>query len=164
MVRYVDYTSKYGLGFLLNTGGAGVYFNDSTKIVISPNGLKFQYSERMRKEKGSSSSEHAIQTLHELKTKGRKIAVLGDMLELGEISPIRCRNASSSAFARLLGYQSRDLRFSGSPANFHKSLRQILPASSVATRDPRSISSDGTSVIALLQSPAAAPFVARFES
>ena len=24
--RYVDYTSKYGLGFLLNTGSAGVYF------------------------------------------------------------------------------------------------------------------------------------------
>ena len=30
--------------------------------------------------------EHAIQTLHELKTKGRKIAVLGDMLELGQFS------------------------------------------------------------------------------
>ena len=32
VVRYVDYTSKYGLGFLLNTGSAGVYFNDSTKV------------------------------------------------------------------------------------------------------------------------------------
>ncbi len=30
--------------------------------------------------------EHAIQTLHELKTKGKKIAVLGDMLELGQFS------------------------------------------------------------------------------
>ena len=28
VTRYVDYTSKYGLGFLLNDGGAGVYFND----------------------------------------------------------------------------------------------------------------------------------------
>eukprot|EP01032_Pedospumella_encystans_P018690 gene18690-21269_t len=35
VVRYVDYTSKYGLGFLFNTGSAGVYFNDSTKIVLS---------------------------------------------------------------------------------------------------------------------------------
>lgn len=62
VVRYVDYTSKYGLGFLLNTGSAGVYFNDSTKIVISPDGLVFQYSERRRKEKGSSALEHTIQT------------------------------------------------------------------------------------------------------
>ena len=60
--RYVDYTSKYGLGFLLNTGSAGVYFNDSTKIVVSPDGNIFQYSERKKKEKGSSSSEHNIQT------------------------------------------------------------------------------------------------------
>ena len=60
--RYVDYTSKYGLGFLLNTGSAGVYFNDSTKIVVSPDGLIFQYSERKKKEKGSSASEHIIQT------------------------------------------------------------------------------------------------------
>jgi hypothetical protein len=58
----VDYTSKYGLGFLLNTGSAGVYFNDSTKIVVSPDGSVFQYSERRRKEKGSTSSEHSIQT------------------------------------------------------------------------------------------------------
>ena len=62
VVRYVDYTSKYGLGFLLNTGSAGVYFNDSTKIVVSPDGTVFQYSERRRKEKCSCSSEHTIQT------------------------------------------------------------------------------------------------------
>lgn len=62
VVRYVDYTSKYGLGFLLNTGSAGVYFNDSTKIVASPDGTVFQYSERRKKEKGSTSSEHSIQT------------------------------------------------------------------------------------------------------
>lgn len=61
VVRYVDYTSKYGLGFLLNTGSAGVYFNDSTKIVLSPNGNVFQYIERKRKD-SASSSEHVVQT------------------------------------------------------------------------------------------------------
>jgi serine/threonine protein kinase len=61
VVRYVDYTSKYGLGFLLNTGSAGVYFNDSTKIVLSPNSQVFQYVERRRKD-SSSSSEHIVQT------------------------------------------------------------------------------------------------------
>jgi polo-like kinase 1 len=48
VVRYVDYTSKYGLGYLLNTGAAGVYFNDSTKIVLSPDGTIFQYIERRK--------------------------------------------------------------------------------------------------------------------
>jgi polo-like kinase 1 len=67
VVRYVDYTSKYGLGFLLNTGSAGVYFNDSTKIVVSPDGTIFQYSERKRKDKGATSSEHSIQTHSVLK-------------------------------------------------------------------------------------------------
>ncbi len=62
VVRYVDYTSKYGLGFLLNTGSAGVYFNDSTKIILSPNGQVFQYIERKRKESSSSQSEHVTQT------------------------------------------------------------------------------------------------------
>eukprot|EP01035_Chromulina_nebulosa_P022024 gene22024-28508_t len=49
VVRYVDYTSKYGLGFLFNTGSAGVYFNDSTKIVLSADGMVFQYNERRRR-------------------------------------------------------------------------------------------------------------------
>jgi polo-like kinase 1 len=61
VVRYVDYTSKYGLGFLLNTGSAGVYFNDSTKIVLSTDGSVFQYIERHRKE-GQANSEHVSQT------------------------------------------------------------------------------------------------------
>jgi len=45
----VDYTSKYGLGFLLSNGSAGVYFNDSTKIVQSPDGALFNYMERKKK-------------------------------------------------------------------------------------------------------------------
>lgn len=52
VVQHVDYTSKYGLGFLMNTGSAGVYFNDSTKIVLSANGVMFQYIERRRRSNG----------------------------------------------------------------------------------------------------------------
>jgi len=60
VVRYVDYTSKYGLGFLFNTGSAGVYFNDSTKIVLSADGTVFQYTERRRRD-SSMASEHSSQ-------------------------------------------------------------------------------------------------------
>ena len=46
--RYVDYTSKYGLGFLLNDGSTGVCFNDSTKAVLSPISDTFNYIERRK--------------------------------------------------------------------------------------------------------------------
>ena len=49
----MDYSSKYGLGYLLSNNSTGVFFNDSTKIVIDPDGHKFYYYER----KAISSSE-----------------------------------------------------------------------------------------------------------
>lgn len=51
--KWVDYSSKYGLGYLLSNNSTGVFFNDSTKIVIDPNGHSFYYYER----KAVSSSE-----------------------------------------------------------------------------------------------------------
>jgi polo-like kinase 1 len=32
--KWVDYSSKYGLGYLLSNNATGVFFNDSTKIVL----------------------------------------------------------------------------------------------------------------------------------
>mmetsp|Transcript_1962 Transcript_1962/g.2740 ORF Transcript_1962/g.2740 Transcript_1962/m.2740 type:complete len:760 (+) Transcript_1962:146-2425(+) len=46
--RYCDYTSKYGLGFLLGDGSSGVYFNDATKAVLEAKGKTFQYIERRK--------------------------------------------------------------------------------------------------------------------
>ena len=46
VVRWVDYTSKYGMGYLLNSGSIGVYFNDSTKIVLAPVGNAVEYITR----------------------------------------------------------------------------------------------------------------------
>lgn len=65
IIRYVDYTSKYGLGFLMNNGSSGVYFNDATKIIQSSDGMVFQYIERRKRDNNSSSplkAEHAVQT------------------------------------------------------------------------------------------------------
>ena len=38
--KWVDYSSKYGLGYLLSNGSSGVFFNDSTKIILD---LKGEY-------------------------------------------------------------------------------------------------------------------------
>ena len=39
--KWVDYSTKYGLGYLLSDGSTGVYFNDSTKIIVDRNGENF---------------------------------------------------------------------------------------------------------------------------
>jgi len=46
--KWVDYSSKYGLGYLLNNGASGAYFNDATKILAEGNGNEsfFNYIER----------------------------------------------------------------------------------------------------------------------
>lgn len=35
--KWVDYSSKYGLGYLLSDGSTGIYFNDSSKIIVDHN-------------------------------------------------------------------------------------------------------------------------------
>lgn len=32
ITHYVDYTKKYGMGYLLCNGNIGIYFNDATKV------------------------------------------------------------------------------------------------------------------------------------
>ena len=66
-LRYVDYTSKYGLGFLLNDGSAGVYFNDSTKVVLAPEGEAFEYVERRKTSEGDRRGDH-VRESHTLTT------------------------------------------------------------------------------------------------
>ena len=34
--KHVDYSSKYGIGYVLSNGHYGVYFNDSSKISLDP--------------------------------------------------------------------------------------------------------------------------------
>jgi hypothetical protein len=44
--KWVDYSTKYGLGYYLSNEATGVFFNDSTKVVLDPNGNDFDYMER----------------------------------------------------------------------------------------------------------------------
>jgi polo-like kinase 1 len=36
--KWVDYSSKYGLGYLISNKSTGIFFNDCSKIVAEPNG------------------------------------------------------------------------------------------------------------------------------
>ena len=44
--KWVDYSSKYGLGYLLSNGNVGVFFNDCTKIIYDTRRDIFEYLER----------------------------------------------------------------------------------------------------------------------
>ena len=56
--KWVDYSSKYGLGYVLSNGSVGVYFNDSTKIVSSSSTDSFQYTSRPRHAKDEETQEY----------------------------------------------------------------------------------------------------------
>lgn len=44
--KWVDYSSKYGLGYLLSNGNVGVFFNDCTKVIYDTRRDIFEYLER----------------------------------------------------------------------------------------------------------------------
>ena len=56
--KWIDYSSKYGLGYILADGNVGVYFNDSTKIIYKPNGINFIYIEKNPQEKTEIITPH----------------------------------------------------------------------------------------------------------
>ena len=58
--KWVDYSSKYGLGYLLSNNYSGVFFNDSSKIILNPNTNKFFYIERRIADKQEIISSHTM--------------------------------------------------------------------------------------------------------
>jgi polo-like kinase 1 len=58
--KWVDYSSKYGLGYLLSNGFTGVFFNDSSKIILDQKGVGFDYIERKQTDKQDTVSSHTI--------------------------------------------------------------------------------------------------------
>ena len=44
--NWVDYSSKYGIGYMLSNGLLGVYFNDCTKLIFNPRTNKISFIER----------------------------------------------------------------------------------------------------------------------
>ena len=58
--KWVDYSSKYGLGYLLSNGSTGVFFNDSSKIILEAKGNIFNYIERRVSDKQEIISSHTL--------------------------------------------------------------------------------------------------------
>lgn len=46
VTKWIDYSSKYGIGYQLSNGVYGVLFNDSTKIIVSRDHYHFCYLKR----------------------------------------------------------------------------------------------------------------------
>ena len=47
--KWIDYSSKYGMGYSLTNGACGVYFNDSSKMLAYGEDY-FYYVEKIAKE------------------------------------------------------------------------------------------------------------------
>ncbi|TPX68540.1 hypothetical protein SpCBS45565_g02977 [Spizellomyces sp. 'palustris'] len=43
ITKWIDYSNKYGLGYQLRDGSVGVYFNDSTSIILAADNHHFEY-------------------------------------------------------------------------------------------------------------------------
>lgn len=60
--KWVDYSSKYGLGYLLSNGHTGVFFNDSSKIILNPKTNEFNYIERRVSDKQEVVANYTMTT------------------------------------------------------------------------------------------------------
>jgi polo-like kinase 1 len=68
VTKWVDYSSKYGVGYMLSDGSLGVYFNDSTKIILA--GKSFDYITRRTQERPEQRNTYTFEDYpEELKKK-----------------------------------------------------------------------------------------------
>lgn len=58
--KWVDYSTKYGLGYYLSNEATGVFFNDSTKLVLDPNGHNIDYMERRSSDRQDVGKEYTL--------------------------------------------------------------------------------------------------------
>ena len=62
VVKWIDYSSKYGIGYALSNGRIGVYFNDATKMVFSnsSNSRNVEYLFRQKGDKIDSVNVYSL--------------------------------------------------------------------------------------------------------
>lgn len=76
MKKWVDYSTKYGLGYLLSDGSTGVYFNDSTKIILDRNNTAFEYIEKKPGDRVDSVSRYVINEFPHERELQKKVTLL----------------------------------------------------------------------------------------
>ncbi|RHY47029.1 hypothetical protein DYB38_012005 [Aphanomyces astaci] len=82
VLQYVDYTAKYGLGYVLSNQCTGVYFNDATKIIASS--TMFGYIDRSPDDQASESPQQ-VHSLSEYPVDlTKKVTLLGHFKEFIE--------------------------------------------------------------------------------
>lgn len=61
VLKWVDYSCKYGLGYEMSDGGCGVVFNDGSKLIQSHSGERVEYREHERQD--TSQAADPVQVL-----------------------------------------------------------------------------------------------------
>jgi len=61
VTKWVDYSTKYGLGYLLSDGTAGMLFADNTKLTFASHGSMFEYICK------NSSTSHEVLSSYSIK-------------------------------------------------------------------------------------------------
>jgi polo-like kinase 1 len=73
VVKYIDYSSKFGLGYILNTGAPGAFFNDQTKLVADHRLEHFVYLERKPGTRDDTAEKYAVSAFPEALNKKLKL-------------------------------------------------------------------------------------------
>lgn len=60
VIEYVDYSSKYGVGYLLSNNTFGVFFNDSTKLIYDPYQETIEYVNKKVSDKVDRNEKYLI--------------------------------------------------------------------------------------------------------
>lgn len=77
VVKHVDYSSKYGLGYILSNGCYGVYFNDSSKINFNPQNEEISFIPKPEEAKEDNSIlKYTPATLPKMKDLQKKYSLL----------------------------------------------------------------------------------------
>ena len=74
--KWIDYSTKYGLGYLLSDGSIGVYFLDKTTILLDKNGDKFDFILKKEGDDNDTIAHYQLSELPDLKDLLKKISIL----------------------------------------------------------------------------------------
>ena len=58
--KWVDYSSKYGLAYYLSNDSTGVFFNDSSKMILDANLVHLNYMERNQADPQDFGREYTL--------------------------------------------------------------------------------------------------------